>query len=174
MLLEVPPKVFGRVEFGSVTRKVIHEDLPSGGLDEASHESAAVDAGRVPDDQQATAEMATQVFEKGDDLRTSNRAVLDLKVEVEKADASDQREALPVEVKLKHRSLASGRPGADAMRAQAQAALIDENDHSSLVKCFFFSSGQRWRFHVWMAFSLRSMARAVGRWQLHPSLWRRR
>ncbi len=48
---------------------------------------------RCCDAKAVTAEMATQAFEKGDDLRASDRAVLDLEREAEKADASDQREA---------------------------------------------------------------------------------
>jgi hypothetical protein len=33
---------------------------------------------------------------------------------------------------------------------------------------FFFSSGQRWRFHLWMAASLRSKARPAGRCGVQP------
>ena len=46
---------------------------------------------------------------------------------------------------------------------------VDEDDGAPLAERFFLSCGQRTRFQYRMAFSSRSSARPVGRWQLQPS-----
>jgi hypothetical protein len=73
-----------------------------------------------------------------------------------------------VKVVLKHRSLPPGRPGPTPMGSFAQSAFVDEDDRSSLAEGVFFTSGQRTFFQWAMAFSSRSRARPVGRWQLQP------
>jgi hypothetical protein len=45
------------------------------------------------------------------------------------------------------------------MRPLAQPAFIDEDNGLALFLAFLLSSGQRSRFHRWMAASLRSKAR---------------
>jgi hypothetical protein len=60
------------------------------------------------------------------------------------------------------------------MGALAQSAFVDEDDGAPLAERFFLSCGQRTRFQYRMAFSSRSSARPVGRWQLQPSRRRMR
>ena len=87
------------------------------------------------------------MFEKLDDLLGLDRLFEDLKVEVPDGDAGDDRERFPVEVKLEHRCLSAGRPGAPPMRPLAQTTFVDEDDRAALVLGFFLISGQRLRFH---------------------------
>ena len=113
--------------------------------------------------------MARQMTKKLDDLRTLDRFVVQLKIEIVKCDARDHAQRFPIEVMLQDRGLPARRPGAHFVGPGAESAFVDQNDLSVLFLGFFLRAGQVTFFHSAMAASLRSSARPTGRWQLQPS-----
>src|SRR2546421_11933542 len=109
------------------------------------------------------------MLQETNQLGRFNASGIKPKVKIPNREASNSREALPIEGVLQHRSLASRGPSAYPMRPLAQAAFVHEHYRSPLLAGFFLISGQRSRFHRLMAASSRWMARPVGRWQLQPS-----
>jgi len=73
---------------------------------------------------------------------------------------------------LKHRGLSPRGTGPAPMRPLAQSGLVDEDDGSSFSLGVFLTSGHSTFFQWAIAFSSRSFARPVGRWQLQPSCLR--
>lgn len=172
--LPVAPDVFDGIQFGSVGRQVLEFQTPVLSRDKVPDQSAAVLPQAVPDHQDVSWNLAQQTTKEVHDLRTPNRARIQPEVERPPGYTGDRRQDFPVEVILKDWSLASGRPGAATVRLQAQPALVDEDDRLALALGFFFSAGQWVCFHQRIASSLRSSARPVGRWQVHPSCRRMR
>src|SRR6202790_4337046 len=123
----------------------------------------------VPNDQQLIRQMAHQMFEELDYLRTLDGAGKEPKVKVPPRHPCHCRQSLPVEVVLQHRGVSPRRPGAAAMGPLAEPALVDENYDPALLFGLFFNSGQRFFCQRSMAFSSRSSARPAGRWRLQPS-----
>src|ERR1700693_565475 len=123
----------------------------------------------VPNDQQLARQMAHQVFEELDYLRTFDGAGKEPKVKVPPRHPCHCRQSFPVEVVLQHRGVSPRRPGAAAMGPLAEPALVDENYDPALIFGLFLTPGSAPSFQRWMAFSSRSNARPVGRWQLQPS-----
>ena len=97
----------------------------------------AVGRKSVPNQQDVTVDAAEQVFEELDDLLGLDGLFEDLKVEVPESDAGDDRQSLPVEVKLEDRCLPSRRPRAPPMGPLAQAAFVYEDDRPALFLSFF-------------------------------------
>ena len=116
-----------------------------------------------PDDTHAVTAPAVGYFLFADGLFEN------LEIEVPPGHPCGYGDRLPVEVVLQHRGVSPRRPGAAAMGPFAEPALVDENYDPALIFGLFFNSGQRAFFQRWMAFSSRSSARPVGRWQLQPS-----
>ena len=127
-----------------------------------------MDRRTIPQDQDFAGDMPLQVPEKLNDLGAFDAALVDLKVKPPQGQAANDGKAFPVEGFMEHRSLPPRCPGADAGRAGAQPAFIDENDGSSLLAGLFFKAGQSTRCQRRMAFSSRSTARRSGLWQLKP------
>ncbi len=115
--------------------------------------------------------MTHQMRKEFHNLRASNRSRKQTEVKSPPGDASDGRNRLPIEMKLKHWSLSTRRPGTAAMRSFAQTAFVHKYNGLPLQLGFFLSSGHRFFFHWRIASSSRSIARVVGLWQLHPSLF---
>ena len=128
--------------------------------------------GAIPDYQQSARQMTQQMGKEVHHLRGADGSLVEPEIEVPPRDAGDGREHLPVEMILQHRGLSARGPSAHPMGPLAQPALVDEDDGAPLAARFFLSRGQRTRFQYRIAFSSRSSARPVGRWQLHPS-WRK-
>src|SRR6202035_2412008 len=118
----------------------------------------------VPNDQQLARQVAQQMLEELDHLRTFDGAGKESKVKVPPGHPRHRRQSFPVEVVLQHRGLSPRRPSAAAMGPLAEPALVDENYDPALIFGLFFNSGQRSCFQRWMAFSSRSRARPAGRW----------
>src|SRR3977135_3821490 len=137
--------------------------------DKVPYQVAAMTGQAVPNDQQLIRQMTHQMFEELDHLRTLDGAGEEPKVKVPPRHPCHCRQSFPVEVVLQHRGVSPRRPGAAAMGPFAEPALVDENYDPALIFGLFFNSAQRAFFQRWMAFSSRSSARPVGRWQLHPS-----
>jgi hypothetical protein len=113
-------------------------------------------------------DMAHQVREKLDHLRAADTAGVQAKVKIPPGDAGHRRKRLPVKRILKHRCLSSRRPGPATVGTLAEPTLINKHYGAPLPLGFFLRRGQRFSFHCAIEISLRSSARAVGRWQLHP------
>ena len=174
MVLPVAPHVLDRVQLGRVAREILQDNPAALGGDVVAHDPAAVGGQTVPDDEQLAAEMALQVGEKLDNLRSLDRAGEQPEVETPPGDPCDRREQVPVEVVLEDRRLSARRPGPAAVRPLSQSAFVDEDDRLPLRGGLFFNAGQRTRFQWRIAASSRSRARPIGRWQLQPSRLRSR
>lgn len=150
MSLEVPPHVFGGVELWSVGRQALDFDAATSAGQVFAHQDRAVDARAVPEDQDFAADAALEVTEELHHLRALDASGVDLKVEAQDRQSTDDREALPVEGLLENGRLAPGSPGTRAGGPCAQAALVDKDDQPALAPRFFLSpatalvSSARW------------------------------
>lgn len=169
MALEVAPEVFHRIEFWSVGWQPFDGHSSTGAGNILSNQPAAVDRRPIPDDQKLPWDVTLQVFEELHDLGALDGALVDLKQTTPQSERPNDREALPIEGLLKHRSLTHWRPGPGPGGARAQALLVNVNDGATLAAGFFFMFGHSTRFQREIFFSLRSIARRAGRWQLKPS-----
>jgi len=168
MLLPMAPYILDWIKLRGIRGKKFEFQPAPCFIHEIPHYSASMTPESIPNYEKLSRNMPHQVRKKFDNLRTSDRPGKQSKVEGPQSNASYGRERLPVEVILKHRCLPPRRPGPASMRPLAQATLVDENYCLCLLLGFFLSSGQRFFFHWRIAFSLRSNARPVGLWQLHP------
>jgi len=168
MSFELAPHILDRIEFRRVSGKTFQDNAPAGGGDVILDQQAAVNWRSIPKDHDFAGDVALQVPEKLNDLWAFDAALVDLKVKPPQRQPANDGKAFPVEGLVQHRRLPSRSPGADARRAGAQPAFIDENDGSSLPAGLFFKAGHSTRCQRRMAFSSRSTARRSGRWQLKP------
>lgn len=162
------PHVLDRVEFRRVSRKTFHDDALSGRGDVILDQEAAMDGCAIPQDQNLAGDVPLQMTEKRDDLGAFNASLMNLKIESPQRQPTNDGKTFPVEGLVQHRRLSARGPGADARRAGAQPAFVDENDGSALPESLFFKSGHSTRCQRRMAFSSRSTARRSGLWQLKP------
>src|ERR1019366_7717589 len=174
VVLEMPPNVFGGVEFRGVGRELLDLDRALEGFEGLAHQRRAMRGQAVPDDEQGFADLTAQGVEKLDDLRTLDRPGKEPEVEAPEGDPGDDRELMPVEVILQDRGLAARCPSAHPGGPFAQSRLVDEDDDSALFCGVLFRTGQRVCFQRLIADSLRSSARPEGRWQEKPSETRMR
>src|ERR1019366_9160361 len=93
----------------------------------------------VPNDQQLARQMAHQMFEELDHLRTFDGAGEEPEVKVPPRHPRHRRQGFPVEVVLQHRGLSPRRPGAAAMGPLAETALVDENYDPALIFGLFLT-----------------------------------
>ena len=89
---EMAPDVFGRVEFGRVSRQVGQYDLTARALHIVAHPATAMHGQAIPNDEQPPANLATQVPQKLHRLAAFDAAAKEAKVELPPGDASDDRE----------------------------------------------------------------------------------
>ena len=113
----------------------------------------------IPDDQQWPLQVGLERLEEFDDLFLLDAALVQPEQAVAARQACDDRDMVPVEVKLDDGRLPLGRPGAYPGRALADAGLVDEDDQPAFSLGFFLRLGQVRRFQERTASSLRSMAR---------------
>ena len=163
MLLAVAPDILHRIKFRCVGGKKLQLDSPVLSGDLLPDRSAAVSWPSVPDDQQAAGDVALEMVEKLDELRSFDASREESEIKVPDGDARNSGKAFPIEGVLQNRGLSARRPCAHAMGAFAQAAFVDKDYCSLLLAGFFFISGQRTFFHRWMAGSSRWVARPTGR-----------
>ena len=128
----------------------------------------------IPDHQQLAWQVAQQMTQEVHYFGRANGSLVKPEIEVPPSDAGHRREQLPIEMILQHRSLSARGPGAHPMGPLAQPALVDKDDGTPFAERFFLIRGQPTRFQSRMAFSSRSSARPLGRWQLQPSRRRMR
>lgn len=168
MLLAVTPDIFHRVEFWSVSGKILQVDLTIQAGHKVTYCPATMHRQPIPNDQQLGANMSLEMFQELDQLRRFDASGKQSEIEAPDGNSGDGRKALPIERVLQHRSFATRSPGAHAVRPLAQAALVHKDYGAPLSLGFFFSSGQRTRFQRRIAGSSRCVALPVGRWQLQP------
>src|SRR5260221_321026 len=168
MVLQIAPHAFDRIHLRGVGGQELQGDATALSLDVFAHESGAVRRQSVPDDQQLLTDRSMQHLEELNDLRCANAAVVEAKIESPERDARNHRHLLPAEAVLQHGCLAFLGPGTYATRSLGQSRFVDEDDHSTLSRCDFFSSGHLLAFHVRITFSSRSRPRPAGRRTLLP------
>jgi len=168
MRFEMPPHILDRIEFGRVSRQPFDHDSSFGGRHIVFDQQAPVDRCAIPDDQHLTGNMALEMAEKLDDLKTFDAASMDLEIKPPQRQAANDRKAFPVEGFVQHRGLPAWRPSACPRGASAQPAFVDKDDGSPLLPRLFFKVGHSVRDQRRITLSLRSIARRSGCWQLKP------
>src|ERR1700738_2081141 len=111
---------------------------------------------------------ALERFEEFDDLFLLDAALVQPEQEVGARGPSDDRDMVPVEVKLDDGRLSLGCPSADSGRALADAGLVYKDNQSAFSLGFFLRAGQVRRFQLRTASSSRSIARFSGFCGLKP------
>jgi len=168
VLLPVTPEVLHGIKFRGIGRKTFHPDFAMQTFQVRPDESAAVGGHAVPDNEELALNVTLEVFQEIDHLLGLDCTGVESKVKVPPRQPGDGRELLPVEVKLQNRGLAFGTPCSHPVWLLAQAALVDEEEGTPFFLGFFLMRGHSTRFQRAISSSLRSRARPVGRWQLHP------
>ncbi len=110
MLLQVPPDVLRRVEFGCIGGQVLELDRTFETFDVVAHELTAVSGQAVPDHQNLASDLPTQRVKKFNQLLSLDRPRIESEVEALKGDASDRRQLVPIEMILQDRGVATGCP----------------------------------------------------------------
>ena len=173
---QMTPKVFHRIQFGSVGRQVLHRQprslLPQIGLDFA----AAMRRQPIPQqDRLSTPQMAFQGPQVIEHLRLPDRTGVESQTKSNATSrrsgyqTGDGRESLPIERRHQDRGLAPRSPGATHRRTLGKAAFVEENQQGVRVTRFFLICGQRCFSQRRIVVSSRSRARPSGRWQLQPN-----
>jgi hypothetical protein len=168
MAFPVTPHIFGGIKFRGIGRQPRQMDTPVLLGQEVTHTAATVSRQPIPNDQDLSLDVALQMAEEINNLWRLDGAGVETEVELPPGDASDGREALPVEVKLQLRGLTARSPCAANMGAFRKTAFVYEYDGSSFAAGFFLRAGQVYRFQRRIASSSRSIAFLEGRWQLQP------
>jgi len=153
VLFEIAPDIFDGIEFRGVCRKRGGINAPLEAFGVCPHAPAPVDHSPIPDEQQFAGQLALEVLEKLDDLRTFDGSRVKLEIEIPDGDATDDRKFLPVEVKFEHRGFPARSPGAHPVGFLAQAAFINKDQDAVFLQGFFLSaarfpvSSAGWRVH---------------------------
>ena len=172
VLFQVPPYVFGRIEFGCVRRQPCQGHFADGLLHPCLHFAAAVHGQAIPDNQQLSFDLGPQLPEELHRLRRFDRPLMHPEVKIRPRHPGYHREFSPVEGKLQLRGLPHRGPGAGDVGPLAQAALVDEDDGAVFPPGLFFNAGQVCRFQWAISFSSLWVARFSGRCTLQP-IWPR-
>ncbi len=166
--LPVAPQVLDGIQFGCIGRQAFQMDASLLSPDKLCDGAAPVHAQAIPDDQKVRGNVPHQCLQEGDHLLASDRAWVNLEVEVPPSHPRDRRETLPREPVLEDRRLTAASPRSNSVRPFREATLVDKDDGSGFPRGFFLMRGHSTRFQRAMASSFRSIARPVGRWQLQP------
>ena len=93
--------------------------MPAGGGDELFDQLAAMNGCSIPEDEEGCLEVAQECFQEVYDLWTLDRAGMDLEIEIPESDSRNDRNTLPTESLLDHRSLTTRRPSAHSVGPRA-------------------------------------------------------
>ena len=174
MALEPCPEVFDRVELWSIGGQERELNMAVGRIDEIPNQPAAMRSGAIEQDKQRAPKLCFERLEEFNDLFFPDRALVNAKARTPKVHPGNDREVIPVETELHHRTLAFDSPGTNPRGALRQARLVDEDDQSALAAGFFLSPGQVRFLQCSMAASSRSRARRSGFWLEKPNCPSRR
>ena len=164
-VFEVIPELLDRIESGSVRRQIL-DGQPREVGQELPDRRAFVHGAVVPDQDDATAEMAEQVAdERGHVGRSEVSVGCSLEVEARLAghwrqgEAGDDRDfAAMARRDWQRRCLPPGREGATNQRVEQQPRLINQYDVSLIGAPFFRIRGQSLRTQA----SMRAWSRSLG------------
>src|ERR1035437_1608029 len=168
MTLEPCPKVFDRIQIGRVRGQEGDLYMPVERIQILAHQEAAMRPQAIPHHQQRLAQVRFERLQERDDFFLLDTALVQPEQAVGASKTSDDRDMIPIEVKLDNRRLALGCPGTNPRRAFADSRLVDEDDQTTFSLGFFLSPGQVRRFQWCTASSLRSIARFSGVCALKP------
>ena len=112
----------------------------------------------VAQDEQRPVPVGEQRLEELDHLLLGDGAVVQAKAHPVEMHAGDQRQLMPIEVKLHDWRFASDAPGLDPSGPLRDAGFVDEDDQSSLASGVFFRAGQVRYRHSSMVTASRSKA----------------
>ena len=159
--LEVVPDALVRVQVRGVAGELLELDASGTALgQEVLDRLAAMDRGAVPDDQELAGDVAEQVLEEADDVRTLVRVLLDQHQQpTRRGDAADNGQMVTAQGEAEDRRLAARGVGPDGAGQQVEAGLVDPDDGPSFLVRPFLSSGQRSVRQASIAASLRWLAR---------------
>lgn len=115
--------------------------MPVQAVDVVAHKVAAVRPGTIPDHQQGLFEMRLERLEELDKLFFLDAAFVNSEQTVGSCQSSDDRDVMPVEVKLDDGRLSLRCPGTHTRGALADARFVDEDDQSCLSLGFFLRAG---------------------------------
>ena len=137
MPLEPRPQIFDGIQVGGIRRKKGDLDVPAQRVEVVAHPMAAMRLQAIPDYQQGLLEMRFQRFEKFDNIFFLDAALVQPEPTVGACNPCNNRDMIPVEVKLNDRRLSLGRPGTYARGAFADSRLVYKNDQSAFALGFF-------------------------------------
>ena len=128
MTFEPCPKVFDRIQVRRVRGEEGDLDMPVDRVQILAHQAAAMRPQAIPDHQQRLAQVRFERLQEPDDFFFLDAALVQSEQAVAARQARDDRDMIPVEVKLDDRRLALGRPGANPRGAFADSRFVDEDD----------------------------------------------
>src|SRR5213594_832056 len=163
MLFAIAPDVFDRIEFGRVSRHILQLDpapLPAHKLPD---QPTAMDRQPIPNHRELASDVSLEVAQELDHLRGFDTSGKESKIKIPDRDTRHRRKTFPIERVLQDWSLAAWRPGPHSVGPFAQAAFVHKHYRPALLEGFFFSPGQRPRFHLRIAGSKPGVARPTGR-----------
>ena len=174
LALEPGPQVFHGIEIGRVGRQIRDLDVTGQVVQVVPHQVTAVCLQTIPDDQQRLRQVCLKGVEEFDNLLFLDTALVQPEQAVGAGKTGNDRDVIPVEVKLDDGRLALEAPGTYSGGAFADSRLVDEDDQSAFSLGFFLSAGHARRFQRRTASSSRSIARFSGFCGLNPRLPRMR
>ena len=178
-VVHLVPDAFVRIEFGSVGGECLQAQ--AGVLSQERTDGIAlVDASIVPDDDDATAQVAQEMSEELADLRMGD--VVPIKTEIESEALSARTDRYPGDCRdsivplpmFVDGSLTARTPCPSHGRYQQEPRFVREDDMGAQSRGVFFTRGHSSRFQRRIASSSRSMALRSGFWQLQPRACNRR
>lgn len=173
---QMAPKVFDRIPFGSIGRKILCRQ-PRGLSPQIDlHLCTPMSRQAIPQqDGLPPSQMTFQSSQIVPDVRLFDRAGVETQTQTDAAGSrcghqtGNSRQAFPIERHYQDRGLPFRCPGAAYRRALGKSTFIQENQQRASPSGLFLMSGQRYFSQRRMLASLRSRALDVGRWQLQPS-----
>jgi hypothetical protein len=173
--LEPRPHPFDRIEVGCVGGQSLHADPAMVALDPLLDVLGTVGLNRVPQQHDATANVAAEVDKETQHSPSTHRPRLEQQQRTGVAaitsigQRSDRRHPLPAAAaRPQQRSLPAGRPRPADHRPLGEARFVHENQ-GAVGSDVFFTRGQTRFFHRSIASSSRSLACLAGRCSDQPS-----
>jgi|GraSoiStandDraft_43_1057313.scaffolds.fasta_scaffold311750_2 hypothetical protein len=174
--LQVIPDPLVGIEIGCVAGQPFQMEAfgPTAGQ-EVLDRLPSMDGRAVPDHQQLAGEIAQQMAQKPHHILALERPLRNQEQELAVGgDPADGREVILGQGDPQDGRLAPRRVAPHAGGEQIEAGFVYPNDGAPFPFGFFLSAGQRSVSQVWMAASLRWVARSVGCCGLQPIARRRR
>lgn len=138
-VLQILPDALSWVQIGRVAGQTLQMNVLGSALRQEVFDHLPMMGGQaIPDDEQLALDVAQQVTQETDDIRTFESVVLNHDVQVTtRRNGTDDREVIPTQRKTQDGRLPSGRVSAHSGRQQVEARFIDKYYGSPLI-CGFF------------------------------------